>query len=206
MRSHAPILAACSTLLVMSPPLHAQRISLSPEIGFYVPTEKLVDAANGTVGELEAGPSFGLRLALALGNRIGVSVGAAYVPTTFAFTPGGGQPESRDARLFNGAGQLVFYLLPPSSPLSVFVNGGAGVVSRGGIAFTDEAGKTDVSGVFGGGAVIRLGGMSVTAGADLFTYTAEYAGTSAVTSELKQLDVQLRLGVGLFGGSMGARR
>jgi hypothetical protein len=53
---------------------------------------------------------------------------------------------------------------------------------------------------------MRLGGMVVTAGADFYTYTAEYTGTTAVTSELKQLDIQLRLGVGLFGGSMGVRR
>jgi hypothetical protein len=60
MRLHAPLLAACLALLVLSGRLPAQRISLSSEIGFYIPTEKLVDAANGTVGELEAGPSFGL--------------------------------------------------------------------------------------------------------------------------------------------------
>ena len=185
----------------------AQRFSLAPEIGFYIPTEKLLDAANGTVGELEAGPSFGLRLALGLGNRLSVSVGGSYVPTTFAFRPGGGgTPESRDARLFNGAAQLVAFLLPPTSMLSVFVNGGAGVVSRGGVAFTDDADRTDVTGVLGGGATLRLGGMSVTAAADVYSYTAEYTGTTAVSSELKQLDIQLRLGLGLFGSSMGARR
>jgi hypothetical protein len=90
--------------------------------------------------------------------------------------------------------------------LSVFVNGGAGVVSRGGVAFTDNADRTDVTGVVGGGATLRLGGMSVTAAADVYSYTAEYTGTTAVSSELKQLDIQLRLGLGLFGGAMGARR
>ena len=184
----------------------AQRFSLSPEIGFYIPTEKLIDAAGGEVGEIEAGPSFGLRLGLALGDRIAISVGGAYVPTTFAFSPDGGDPEQRDARLFNGVGQVILYLIPPSSPLALFVNGGVGVISRGGVAFTDQAETSDVSAVFGGGATLRLAGISLTAGADVFSYTAQYTGTSAVASEHKQLDVQLRLGLGLFGGSVTGSR
>ena len=197
-------------LLLLTAPgarAEAQRLSLSPEIGFYIPTEKLVDAANGTVGELEAGPSFGLRLALGLGSRVSLSVGGSYVPTTFALQPGGGQLEQRDARLFTGAAQLMLFLIPPTSPLSLFINGGVGAVSRGGIAFTDDAEKTDVSGIFGGGAQLNLGGISLLAGADVFSYTAEYTGTQAVTSEIKQLDLQLRLGLGFgLGGSMGMRR
>jgi len=187
--------------------VEAQRFSIAPEIGFYIPTEKLVDAANGTVGELEAGPSFGLRLGLGLGNRVTLTVGGAYVPTTFALEPGGGQVEQRDARLFTGAAQLMFFLIPPTSPLSVFINGGVGAVSRGGVAFTAEAEKTDVSGIFGGGALLNLGGFALLVGADVFSYTAEYTGTQAVTSEIKQLDVQLRLGLGFgMGGSLGLRR
>jgi hypothetical protein len=184
----------------------AQRLSLAPEIGFYIPTEKLVEAANGTVGELEAGPSFGLRLGLSLGRRVGVSLGGSYVPTTFAFQPGGGTPVSRDARLFNGTGQLTVFLLPPGSLLSVFLNGGVGVVSRGGVAFTDDSETSDVSGVFGGGIALKLGGMGVTAGADLFTYTAQYTGSTQTASELRQLDVQLRLGLDLLGGAWGGRQ
>ncbi len=178
----------------------AQRLSLSPEIGFYIPTEQLVDAADGTVGELEAGPSFGLRLGVALGNRLSLSVSGSYVPTTFALRPDGGPAESRDARLFNGSGQLVVYLLPPASPVAVFVNGGVGVVSRGGVAFTDQSETSDVTGVIGGGVALRLGGKGVTVGADVFSYSAQYSGATEVASELKQLDVQLRIGLMLFGG------
>lgn len=182
----------------------AQRLSLAPEIGLYVPTEKLVDAANGVIGELEAGPAFGLRLALSLGTRLSVNVGASYVPTTFALRPEGGTPETRDARLFNGTGQVLFSLLPPASPLSLFVSGGVGVVSRGGVAFSDDAETSDVAGVLGGGASLRLGGVTLTAGADLFSYTGQYRGTAPVASELKQLDVDVRLGLGIpLGGRNG---
>jgi hypothetical protein len=185
----------------------AQRLSITPEIGFYIPTENLVEIANGTVGELEAGPSFGLRLGVGLGRRLALSIGGTYVPTTFVLEQGGGPVEERDARLFTGAGQLVVFLIPPSSPLSVFLNGGVGVVSRGGVAFTDDAENTDVSGVLGGGASIRLGGLALTVGADAYSYKAQYEGATAVSSEVTQLDINLRVGLGVpFGGGAAMRR
>lgn len=198
-------LAAILLAGILATPATAQRFSLAPEIGFYVPTEQLIDAADGTVGELEAGPSFGLRLTIGLGSRISLTASGAYVPTTFAIQPGGGPVETRDARLFNGAGQLIIYLIPPTAPLAVFLNGGVGVVSRGGVAFTDDAETTNVTGVFGGGAMLRLGGIALTAGADAFSYSAAYTGSTATTSELTQLDFQIRLGLGFpFGGGLAA--
>jgi hypothetical protein len=179
----------------------AQRFSLAPEIGFYIPTEKLVDAASGTVGELEAGLSLGVRLGLRFGDRIGLSVGGAYVPTTFALDPAGGEPERRDARLFNGTGQVVVHLLPPRGMLSIFLNGGVGVISRGGVAFTNAAETTNVSGVAGAGASVRLGGIALNAGAEVFSYKARYEPGGLSSSELSQRDIQIRLGLGIpFGG------
>jgi hypothetical protein len=132
---------------------------------------------------------------------VAVSLGGAYVPTTFEFQPNGGAVTERDARLFTGSGQVVVFLIPPTSPLSLFLNGGVGVVSRGGVAFTDDAEATNVSGVFGGGASLRLGGLTLTAGADAYSYTAKYEGTSAVESEITQLDINLKMGLGVpFGG------
>lgn len=211
MQTSCRLLIAIFSFIVLSVPSHAwaQNFSISPEIGFYIPTENLVEIANGTAGELEAGPSFGLRLGMGLGRRVSLSVGGAYVPTTFAVSQSGGPVTERDARLFTGAGMLVLYLIPPSSPLSIFLNGGVGVVSRGGVAFTDDAENTDVSGVFGGGASVRVGGLAITAGADAYSYKAKYQGTTATESELTQLDINLRLGLGVpFGGGspMGTRR
>ncbi len=208
MQSVRSLIVATVSILAVAPlDAAAQRLSLSPEIGFYIPTENLVEIANGTAGELEAGPSFGLRLLLGLGQRVSLSVGGAYVPTTFEFRSSGGPVTEQDARLFTGAGQVVVYLIPPTSPLSLFLNGGVGVVSRGGVAFTDAAEKTDMSGVFGAGATIRLGGLAVTAGADAYSYKAKFEGSSAVESEVTQLDINLRLGLGIpfGGGAMGKR-
>jgi len=190
-------------------PAAAQRFSLAPELGVYIPTEKLVDATDGTVGELEAGLSLGARLGLRFGDRVGLSVSGAYVPTTFTLSPTGGSPEQHDARLFNGTGQLMVFLLPRRSLFSVFLNGGVGVVSRGGVAFTNAAETTNVTGVVGAGATLRLGGMALSAGAELFSYTAEYDPDGLVSSELSQRDVQIRLGVGIpfgGGGMMGITR
>lgn len=185
----------------------AQQLSFAPEIGVYIPTEHLVDATDGTVGELEVGLSLGGRLGLWFGDRIGLSLSGGYVPTTFAFSPSGGPTEQRDAKLFNGAGQLVVFILPQRSMLSLFVNGGIGVVSRGGVAFSNAAETTNLTGVFGVGASIRLGGISLNAGSELFAYTAEYDAGGPVNEELSQRDIQVRLGFGIpFGGSMGSGR
>lgn len=205
-------LAATVALIAIAGSLHpasgmAQRLSFAPEIGVYIPTEHLVEATDGTVGELEVGLSLGGRLGLWFGDRIGLSVSGGYVPTTFAFSPSGGPTEQRDAKLFNGAGQLVVFLLPPRSLLSLFLTGGVGVVSRGGVAFTDAAETTNLTGVVGLGASIRLGGISLNAGSELFAYNAEYDAGGLVSEQLSQKDIQIRLGFGIpFGGGMGAIR
>lgn len=195
--------------LFLSADAGAQRLSLAPEIGVYIPTEHLVVATDGTVGELETGLSLGARLGLRFGDRIGLFVSGTYVPTTFALDPAGGEPERRDARLFNGTGQVVVHLLAPGGLLSVFLNGGVGVISRGGVAFTDAAETTNVSGVAGAGASVRLGGIALTAGAELFSYRARYEAGGLGSSELSQRDIQIRLGLGFplgGGGMMGVTR
>jgi hypothetical protein len=188
--------------LTMSGVAHAQRLSLSPQIGLYVPTKAMYDVANtGDIYQLQAGLSFGARVGLWFGKRIGIDLSGNYVPTTFRLESGGTALSSEKARLFTGAGQVVLFLIPASSPLSLYVNGGVGVVSHGGVAFTSEASTSDISGVFGGGAALRLGPIGVHVGADLFTYTGQYQGTTAAAQELRQLDVQLHLGLGVpFGG------
>ncbi len=55
------------------------------------------------------------------------------------------------------------------------------------------------SAVLGGGLGINLGGISVVAGTDFFSYTADFSEDGQQTSsKTKQLDMQIRLGLG-FG-------
>ena len=192
-----------ASALVLLPTLAAaQRLSFGPQIGFYIPTQKLSQLAtgNGDFSEIEAGPSFGARIGLQFSSRLGIAATGAYIPTTFSLSSGNTLTKN-DAKLFTGSGQLVFFLLPPRSLLSLFLSGGVGVISRGGVAFTDAAKKTDVSGVFGAAAGINLGIIALTVGADLFAYSAEYEGSTQTNDKLSQRDVHLKLGLGIpFGG------
>jgi hypothetical protein len=190
--------ALAALLLGAVTPAAAQRLSITPQIGFYVPTEKLTElAAGGQFSEIEAGPSFGARLGLWFGSRIGIEAGGAYVPTTFKVDQGSQNVTSQDAKLFVGSGQLVVFLLPRTGIFSLHLNGGVGVVSRGGVAFTSAADKSDLAATVGAGAGVRLGVVAVTVGADLMSYTA---GSTVTNSDLRQKDVHLKLGLGIpFG-------
>ena len=181
--------------------LNAQRLSLSPEIGFYIPTEKLTQLTpGGDFSELEAGLAFGARVGIWFSRRLGVSLSGSYVPSTYKFSSGS-TITKQDAKLFLGSGQVVFFLLPRTSFFTLFLNGGVGVISHGGVAFTGASDKNDVSGVFGGGAAIQLGGLALNAGVELFNYSSTPPSTSTAEAQ-KQRDIHVKLGFGIpFGGS-----
>jgi hypothetical protein len=178
----------------------AQHLSFAPEIGLYIPTQKLSQLAQGgDFSQLEAGPSFGARLGLLFGRRVGVEVSGAYIPTTYSLSTTS-QVVKNDAKLFNGNSQVMFFLLPPTGLVSLYLSGGVGVMSRGGVAFTSAATKTNVTGVFGGGVGIHLGPIALTAGAEVNGYKAGYEGTSAAVAPVTQRDVHLKFGFGMpFG-------
>ena len=194
--------------IAMAPRLvSAQQVRLAPQLGIYVPTERLYQLASGTGSDddfrLEAGPAIGARLGIWFGRCFGVEVGGNYVPTTFSFGGPGGTTK-QDAKLFTGTGQAVVFLLPPTSILSVFASGGLAVVSRGGVAFTNEATTTNVGGVVGVGVSLRLGGLGLTVGADLLGYQADYRGSQAVSQAVSQRDLNVKVGFGVpFGGGGG---
>lgn len=194
--------ALLALVAILPARLAAQHFSFAPEIGFYVPTEKLTKLTTGGTEdftELEAGPTFGARLGMLFGKHIGVEASGAYVPSTYKLSSSN-TITKQDAKLFLGTGQVVVFLLPRTSFVNVYVNGGVGVISHGGVAFTDAAKKTDWSGVFGAGAGIRLGPIGVTAGAELFNYKAKSAESSESGEALTQRDIRLKLGFGVpFG-------
>lgn len=200
------MLIAALSLAAVASPMAAQRVRFTPQLGLYMPTEKLYDlASGGTTPEdfqLEAGPSFGARLGVLFGSRVGVELAGNYVPTTFSFGSSS-TVTKQDAKLFTGTGQLILFLLPSTSPLSLFASGGLAVVSRGGVAFTNEAKSTSVGGVVGLGAGLRLGGFGLTIGADLLGYRADYSGGLA-SQQKTQRDVNLKVGFGVPFGAVAA--
>ena len=202
-------IAAVALLLAIPVSASAQKLSFTPQIGFYVPTDQLVSGISGQpfdAAEIKAGPSFGARLGLWFGDRFGVDVSGNYVPTTFSVLDGGSEIASENAQLWNGAAQAVVYILPRTSPVSLHLNGGVGLVTRGGAAFSEMNDKSDIAGVFGAGVGIRLGGMQLNVGADLYTYTTKVDEVTTGETSFKQNDIQLKLGLGIpFGGSQNRR-
>jgi len=127
-------------------------------------------------------------------------VSGAYVPTTYTLGSTGNGLQSRDAKLFTGAAQLMVFLLPVRSPVTLFVSGGVGVINRGGAAFASAPKTRYISPVAGAGAGVRLGGIGLSASAEYYPYNADYIGTTVNTNKLKQKDIQLKFGFGVpFG-------
>ena len=92
----ARFLATAAGLLVaavlVTPSIaEAQRLSLSPTIGVYIPTSELVKAANGEEFKQEIGLAVGGRLGLTLSPRFGIESSVSYVPSNLRFTFEGGR-------------------------------------------------------------------------------------------------------------------
>jgi len=192
---------------------HAQRISLNPSIGLYIPTQDLISAAStGTTDfKQDMALTIGGRLAVWFGQRIGIEGVGNYVPSklNFQLSSTGVTQSTTDANLFAGSGRLIVYLIPASSPLNLSVSGGVGVVNRSGTAYANVAQKTDVG--FSGGAAlgIRLGPiLHLTLAADSYVYDPKLTtlpssgGTGggplgATTKKLTQNDINLSFGVGI---------
>ena len=99
-------------LVILPVTVNAQRLSLSPELGFYVPTEKLTQLSSGSdFSQLEAGFAFGARIGVWFSRRLGVEVSGAYVPSTYKLSDGNTITKQK-AKLFLGSGQVVLFLLP----------------------------------------------------------------------------------------------
>ena len=81
------VLAALAAALVFGvDSAAAQRLSLSPTIGVYIPTSELVKAAEGQEFKQEMALSVGGRLGVTLSPRFGIETSVSYVPSNLRFT------------------------------------------------------------------------------------------------------------------------
>jgi hypothetical protein len=81
------VLAALAAALVFGvDSAAAQRLSLSPTIGVYIPTSELVKAAEGEEFKQEVALSVGGRLGVTLSPRFGIETSVSYVPSNLRFT------------------------------------------------------------------------------------------------------------------------
>lgn len=152
------ILTALAAVAFVPGSARAQRLSLSPTIGVYIPTSELVKAAEGEEFKQEVALSVGGRLGLTLSPRFGIETSVSYVPSNLRFTFDQTQTTT-DANLLLGTVRATFHAIPMTNPVWVTLNGGASLIRRGGEAYEDVQDRSDIGGVVGATVGFRLGSM-----------------------------------------------
>jgi hypothetical protein len=178
-------------------PLAAQRVSISPTIGVYIPTSELVKAASGQEFKQEIALAVGGRLGINFTPRLGLVTSVSYVPSNLRFTFNQNETKT-DANLLFGSARASYQVIPWTSPVWLGLNAGASLVKRGGAAYADAEDKTDVGGVVGATLGFRLGSLlSFYVAADDYIYGTTFADASTLEEKKTQNDVQLSLGFGV---------
>jgi hypothetical protein len=181
-------------------PLAAQKISIAPTIGVYVPTTELVKAASGQDFKQEISITLGGRMGLQLGSRLGLEFTGNYAPGNLTITQSGFSDQSQDANIFTGSGRITYQLLPSSSPIGFQVTGGVGVINRSGDFYADVENKTDIGGTVGATARFRLGSLlrlQVSAEDYVYKPKAQIPGFGPSDEKKTQNDIHLSFGIGI---------
>jgi hypothetical protein len=105
-----------------------------------------------------------------------------------------------DVTTTSGVGKLVLFLIPSTSPVWLSVSGGGGAIRH---SFKNGAGTlsglkdgTNIGGVVGAGAGIRLGQfIALTGSVEDYLYDASFDNSGTKTAEKKQHDVRITGGV-----------
>lgn len=203
-RSRGTVLAFA--LVLAASPLAAQ-VSVSPTIGAYLPTSNLVDVIVGTdsLAELkqDVGLALGATLGIGLSSRLAIQVAGSYVPSQLSGTvTGAGTFTQSDANLFFGNANITFFVVKPTSPVWLALNGGGSMVSRSGAAYDGVSGTTDYGGLVGATLGFHLGSLlSFNVSATDYIYGAQFEKDGYTTKETTQNDILLGLGLGIpLGG------
>jgi hypothetical protein len=194
------LLAGGALLATQAHPLLAQKVSITPNIGIYVPTTELVKAASGEEFKQEMSITLGGRLGVMLSSRLGFEFTGAYAPSDLKVSASGLGDQSVDANIFTGSGRVSYHVIPTTSPISFLVTGGVGVVNRSGAFYADVEKKTDIGGTLGATAGFRLGKLihlSVSAEDYIYKPKAEIPGFGPDDEKKTQNDIHLSFGVGI---------
>jgi hypothetical protein len=188
------ILTAAALTLTAS--AEAQRVSMSPTIGVYIPTSELVKAAEGEEFKQEVALSVGGRLGLTLSPRFGIETSVSYVPSSLRFTFDETQTTT-DANLLLGTVRASFHAIPMTSPVWLTINGGASMIRRGGEAYEEVEDRSDVGGVVGATVGFRLGStLSLYLAAEDYIYGTRVEDADLGDRSKTQNDVQIAVGFG----------
>jgi hypothetical protein len=176
----------------------AQKVSISPTIGVYIPTTELLKAANGEEFKQEIGLAVGGRLAVNVSPRFGILTSVTYVPSDLKIDLATGEQVKNKANLLFGSARATLYVLPLTSPIWFSVNGGGSYVRRSGDAYAGATDKDDIGGVVGAALGFRLGGMlSFYVAADDYIYGTRIDETTLEADKKTQNDIHLSVGFGL---------
>lgn len=199
-RTAAPALVV---LLGSAPSANAQRLSISPTIGVYIPTSELVKAANGEEFKQQVALAVGGRLNLNFSPRFGILTSVTYVPSDLKLDLASGQQVKDDANLLFGSARATFYALPITAPVWLSLNGGASYVRRSGDAYANLEDKDDIGGVVGATVGVHLGSLlSFYVAADDYIYGTRIDESTLEADKKTQNDVHLVVG---FGVPLGGR-
>jgi Outer membrane protein beta-barrel domain len=191
------ISALVMAIAALSVPLAAQRVSLSPSLGVYIPTTELVKAASGQQFKQEIALAVGGRLGVNFTPRFGIVTSVSYVPSSLRFSFNQNETKT-DANLLFGSARASYQLIPFTSPVWLGLNAGASLVKRGGDAYANLQDKTDVGGVVGTTIGFRLGSfLSFYVAADDYIYGTTFADAGTLEEKKTQNDVHLSLGFGV---------
>jgi hypothetical protein len=181
----------------------AQKLTLSPTIGVYIPTTELVKAANGQEFKQEVALAVGGRIGVNISPRFGILTSVTYVPSDLKIDLGTGQQVKDDANLLFGSARATFYVLPITAPVWLNLNGGASYVRRGGDAYAGLDDKDDIGGVVGATVGFHLGSLlSFYVAADDYIYGTRIDESTLEPDRKTQNDVHLAVG---FGVPLGGR-
>jgi hypothetical protein len=181
-------------------PVMAQRISIAPNIGVYIPTTELVKAASGEEFKQEVSLTVGGRLGILLTQRLGLEFTGAYAPSDLKITQAGFGDQNQDANVFTGSGRISYQLIPLSSPLGFELTGGVGVINRSGDFYASMQDKTDIGGTVGASARFSLGKLlRLQLSAEDYVYKpkGDIPGFTASDEKKTQNDVHLSFGLGI---------
>jgi hypothetical protein len=176
----------------------AQKLTLSPTIGVYIPTTELLKAANGQQFKQQIGLAVGGRLGLNFSPRFGILTSVTYVPSDLKLDLATGEQVKEDANLLFGSARATFYVLPVTAPVWLNLNGGVSYVRRGGDAYAGLSDKDDTGGVVGTTVGLHLGGLlSVYVAADDYIYGTRIDETTFEAEKKTQNDIHLSVGFGI---------
>jgi Outer membrane protein beta-barrel domain len=192
------LVALAAAIAMLPAAAAAQKVSISPTIGVYIPTTELLKAANGEEFKQEVGLAVGGRLGVHVSPRFGILTTVTYVPSDLKIDLATGEQVKNNANLLFGSLRATYFLLPITSPVWFSLSGGGSYVRRSGDAYANAQDKDDIGGVAGATLGFRLGSMlSFYVAADDYIYGTRIDETTLEADKKTQNDVHLSLGFGI---------